>query len=127
MTFLSQNNVVLIFNYSGHSFRKHGMDDGPLGLNMAPVINADGIYVAVYFGLLLNLKLIRIGHYESPGQLPLTKVSIEELDLILTLSAQINHFQYDVIIQIPAHNIASVCVYACHKSQTGNAACCLIK
>ncbi|XP_033635429.1 brefeldin A-inhibited guanine nucleotide-exchange protein 3-like isoform X2 [Asterias rubens] len=58
---------------AGHSFRKHGMDDGPLGLNMAPVINADGIYVAVYFGLLLNLKLIRSGHYESPGQLPLTK------------------------------------------------------
>ena len=55
---------------------------GTQGLEMSPVINADGIYVAVYFGLLLNLKLIRSDHYESPGQLPLTKVRTEEEYLV---------------------------------------------
>ncbi|XP_022089861.1 brefeldin A-inhibited guanine nucleotide-exchange protein 3-like isoform X3 [Acanthaster planci] len=61
---------------AGHSFRKHNPDksseDG-MTLDMTPVINADGIYVATYLGLLLNLKLIRCGHYQNPGQLPQTK------------------------------------------------------
>ncbi|XP_071957051.1 brefeldin A-inhibited guanine nucleotide-exchange protein 3-like [Antedon mediterranea] len=43
-------------------------------LNLTPVINADGIYVATYYALLLNLKLLRSGHYGAEeAQIPMTK------------------------------------------------------
>ncbi|XP_033096909.1 brefeldin A-inhibited guanine nucleotide-exchange protein 3-like isoform X2 [Anneissia japonica] len=43
-------------------------------LNLTPVINADGIYVATYYALLLNLKLLKSGHYGSEEcKLPMNK------------------------------------------------------
>ena len=41
-----------------------------------PILNADGIYMATYFGLLLNLKLLRCGYYDSEEKsLPISEVS----------------------------------------------------
>ena len=42
-----------------------------------PILNADGIYMATYFGLLLNLKLLRCGYYDSEEKsLPISEVSV---------------------------------------------------
>lgn len=41
------------------------------------IMNADGIYLATYAALLLNLKLIRINYYhEDNRQVPISEVSI---------------------------------------------------
>ena len=43
---------------------------------LMPILNADGIYMATYFGLLLNLKLLRCGYYDSEEKsLPISEVS----------------------------------------------------
>lgn len=40
-------------------------------------MNADGIYLATYAALLLNLKLIRMNYYEDESrQIPITEVSM---------------------------------------------------
>lgn len=40
------------------------------------ILNADGIYLALYSALLLNLKLIRCNYYkDSASPIPLTEVS----------------------------------------------------
>ena len=40
-------------------------------------MNADGIYLATYAALLLNLKLIRMNYYEDDSrQVPMTEVRI---------------------------------------------------
>ncbi|XP_072178180.1 brefeldin A-inhibited guanine nucleotide-exchange protein 3-like [Diadema setosum] len=58
----------------GYTMRRSVRDGEPSGkLNLTPVINADGIYVATYSSLLLNLKLVRSNHYDDPGALPLTQ------------------------------------------------------
>ncbi|XP_077977427.1 brefeldin A-inhibited guanine nucleotide-exchange protein 3-like [Glandiceps talaboti] len=38
-----------------------------------PILNADGIYVATYYALLLNLKLVKKCHYEQPSSLPISE------------------------------------------------------
>lgn len=41
------------------------------------IMNADGIYLATYAALLLNLKLIRINYYhEDNRQVPISEVSM---------------------------------------------------
>lgn len=48
------------------------------------IMNADGIYLATYAALLLNLKLIRINYYhEEARQVPVSEVSLFEIHLIL--------------------------------------------
>ena len=43
--------------------------------NDAVILNADGVYVVTYSALLLNLKLIRNGYYESEDKsLPIAEV-----------------------------------------------------
>ena len=40
------------------------------------IMNADGIYLATYAALLLNLKLIRINYYDDDShQIPMTEVN----------------------------------------------------
>lgn len=49
------------------------------------IMNADGIYLATYAALLLNLKLIRINYYhEDNRQVPISEVSIHSLVLIFS-------------------------------------------
>lgn len=49
------------------------------------IMNADGIYLATYAALLLNLKLIRINYYhEDNRQVPISEVSIDHSPFIFT-------------------------------------------
>ncbi len=42
---------------------------------LVPILNADGIYLATYYGLLLNLKLSRCGYYDSEEKsVPISEV-----------------------------------------------------
>lgn len=44
------------------------------------IMNADGIYLATYAALLLNLKLIRINYYHDEArQVPVSEVSLYNL------------------------------------------------
>jgi brefeldin A-inhibited guanine nucleotide-exchange protein 3 len=47
-------------------------------LTLITIINADGIYLATYSALLLNLKLIKQGYYleQHVKPVPMTEVSI---------------------------------------------------
>jgi len=48
------------------------------------IMNADGIYLATYAALLLNLKLIRINYYHEEGrQIPVSEVCLISLAFIL--------------------------------------------
>ncbi|XP_035687405.1 brefeldin A-inhibited guanine nucleotide-exchange protein 3-like isoform X4 [Branchiostoma floridae] len=50
---------------------KHKQGQGSANL---PVLNADGVYVATFSALLLNLKLVRMGHYNGQDcRLPMTQ------------------------------------------------------
>ncbi|KAI8520628.1 hypothetical protein Bbelb_003820 [Branchiostoma belcheri] len=50
---------------------KHKQGQGSPNL---PVLNADGVYVATFSALLLNLKLVRMGHYNGQDcRLPMTQ------------------------------------------------------
>lgn len=41
------------------------------------IVNADGIYLATYSALSLNLKLINVGYYDhSSDDIPMTEVSM---------------------------------------------------
>jgi len=42
--------------------------DGSIPLTPITIINADGIYLATYSALLLNLKLIHQGYYQDPSK-----------------------------------------------------------
>lgn len=58
------------------------------------IMNADGIYLATYAALLLNLKLIRINYYhEDNRQVPISEVSIHSLVLIFSY-AHFNSFSF---------------------------------
>lgn len=66
----------IILLCAGYTMKKtDAEDDKSNKLNLTPVINADGIYIATYACLLLNLKLVRSDHYQNPASLPLTQVS----------------------------------------------------
>lgn len=42
---------------------------------LVTIMNADGIYLATYAALLLNLKLIKMNYYEEEGrQVPINEV-----------------------------------------------------
>lgn len=47
-------------------------------LTLITIINADGIYLATYLALLLNLKLIKQGYYQEQHTkpVPMTEVSV---------------------------------------------------
>jgi brefeldin A-inhibited guanine nucleotide-exchange protein 3 len=47
-------------------------------LTLITIINADGIYLATYSALLLNLKLIKQGYYQEHHMkpVPMTEVSV---------------------------------------------------
>ena len=47
-------------------------------LTLITIINADGIYLATYSALLLNLKLIKQGYYQEQHTkpVPMTEVSV---------------------------------------------------
>lgn len=48
------------------------------------ILNADGIYLALYSSLLLNLKLIRCNYYrDSASPIPLTEVSYQIINISL--------------------------------------------
>ncbi|CAH1227063.1 ARFGEF3 [Branchiostoma lanceolatum] len=50
---------------------KHKQGQGSANL---PVLNADGVYVSTFSALLLNLKLVRMGHYNGQDcRLPMTQ------------------------------------------------------
>ncbi len=39
------------------------------------ILNADGVYIVTYYGLLLNLKLLRCGYYDSEEKsVPISEV-----------------------------------------------------
>jgi brefeldin A-inhibited guanine nucleotide-exchange protein 3 len=51
-------------------------DSSSQTLSQITIINADGIYLATFTALLLNLKLIRIGYYkDDTKQPPVTEVN----------------------------------------------------
>lgn len=50
------------------------------------IMNADGIYLATYAALLLNLKLIRINYYHEEGR----QVPVSEVCLIKNRTIPIN-------------------------------------
>lgn len=45
--------------------------------SLLTIMNADGIYLATYAALLLNLKLIKLNYYEEEGrQVPINEVCL---------------------------------------------------
>ena len=51
-----------------------------------PILNADGIYSATYYGLLLNLKLLRCGYYDSEEKsLPISEVNLKRIEVYYIL------------------------------------------
>ena len=62
------------------------LDPGDLNKDpctLVTIMNADGIYLATYAALLLNLKLIKINYYEEEGrQVPINEVRPQFLLLI---------------------------------------------
>jgi brefeldin A-inhibited guanine nucleotide-exchange protein 3 len=52
-------------------------------LTLITIINADGIYLATYSALLLNLKLIKQGYYQEQHTkpVPMTEVSVNWITL----------------------------------------------
>ncbi|XP_054753435.2 brefeldin A-inhibited guanine nucleotide-exchange protein 3-like isoform X2 [Lytechinus pictus] len=87
----------------GYSMKKSEAEgDKSNKLNLTPVINADGIYVATYACLLLNLKLVRSDHYQNPASLPLTQKqfidSVHYSGVLVYLSASWLGELYRIII-----------------------------
>lgn len=59
--------------------QNHVTDGGAIStthqLALISIINADGIYLATYSALLLNLKLVKLGYYQQDIRpVPLTEV-----------------------------------------------------
>ena len=57
-------------------------EDEPTPDALITIMNADGIYLATYAALLLNLKLLRTGYYENESRLvPINEVDIKNFYL----------------------------------------------
>ncbi|XP_070569100.1 brefeldin A-inhibited guanine nucleotide-exchange protein 3-like isoform X2 [Ptychodera flava] len=50
-----------------------GSSNSPVKQPSMPILNADGIYVATYAALLLNLKLVKTGHYNQATTIPISE------------------------------------------------------
>lgn len=61
--------------YFTNFFRSLGVIDNGMITEQTTIMNADGIYLAIYTALRFNLKLINIGYYQSEcATLPMTEV-----------------------------------------------------
>ncbi|XP_077863151.1 brefeldin A-inhibited guanine nucleotide-exchange protein 3-like [Saccoglossus kowalevskii] len=52
---------------------KEDSSKSPTKHSTMPILNADGVYVATYSALLLNLKLVKRRHYDQPSTIPLSE------------------------------------------------------
>ena len=83
------------------------------------IMNADGIYLATYAALLLNLKLIRMNYYAEEGkQVPISEEQfVEEVHgsgVLVYLSAT---WLSELYQQILASNLLEKCGYNPHSSE----------
>lgn len=84
---LCQYLLMYIFSYTGIYYRKSKHD----GIESA-IVNADGIYLATYSALLLNLKLINQGYYNDENcDIPMTEVVMYKLWVSITLQSVVCH------------------------------------
>lgn len=62
------------------------------------ILNADGVYLATYSALLLNLKLLRNGYYLSEEKsLCMAEVSIQRMPAVICEYEQWMHFDIDLL------------------------------
>lgn len=70
--------VDLISGLFAQQQRSPDSSSSTRNLTLITIINADGIYLATYLALLLNLKLIKQGYYQEQHTkpVPMTEVSV---------------------------------------------------
>lgn len=69
---------------------------------LVTIMNADGIYLATYAALLLNLKLIRVGYYEDQSrQVPINEVKTLFLKFWKIFVKKYIKYKYRHFFQIP--------------------------
>lgn len=76
--------IVIVSGVFSMQQKMQNQNDSSDSYTLMTIMNADGIYLATYAALLLNLKLIRLNYYEDE----MKKVPISEVQIVLFFPLQ---------------------------------------